>query len=272
MYTVSKTTGEVIATVSLQDLAEAYVKQETDREKLKQAQQARASRFGIAAREDGALTIPARFARLGATDGDFADPVNYKFPVWLTVGADSITPTQLGQVRNALVRFSQFSDNYDSASRSKVKARIDRARRKFKVGEFAEEEKTYFKADVELIKADQERQVVYGLILRPMRPDSQGDIITREEVMTGAHLYMAKSFGQADDEHIVTLDRADAVMVESFIMGADVDSWHGVPIELKEGDWIGAMLVRNEELWQAIKEGKRKAFSIKGVGQRKVIR
>ena len=404
------------------------------RERLRAAQQARANRFGIQALTGGALTIPARFARLGAKDADFADPVNYKYPVWLTKpDREALTPAQLGQVRNAPVRFSQFKNNYNPQSRAKVQARITRALRKFKIGEFAKADRVHtgamiaffppaevaqrlalpngepmgelhitmaflgeaaeledidrlkqsvalwakrqvpvdvringvarfntfdeqgnwplvalidghelgamqtdlrhmlsfetsaeastkhgfnphitlayiepgqpwpvqelpdidFRLDtlslvlagqrfdvklsggmvevgkrvdfpIRIAKIDAEKQIAYGVALRPMMVDKQKDFLKADEVEETAHGYMLNS-RKADLQHRFVLPSHIAAPVESHI--ARVDE----PPNIKKGDWVVAMKVFDRAIWEGIKSSKINGFSIKGRGTRRPV-
>jgi hypothetical protein len=56
--------------------------------------------------------------------------------------------------------------------------------------------------------------------------------------------------------------------VESFVAPLDFD-WNG--FEVKKGDWLGAMWVRDKDKWDAIKKGQVQAFSIKGQGRRMAL-
>jgi len=70
--------------------------QEDEREKLRRAQLERSKRYGISPKEDGHLTKPEEYRDI--TDEEFADPVNYRYPI----DAD--------HVRAALAYFNQ-ADN-----------------------------------------------------------------------------------------------------------------------------------------------------------------
>ena len=63
----------------MQQIAKAVYEQETEREKLHQAQQERAKKYGISAKPDGHLTKPAEYEKI--QEDEFADPVNYKYPI-----------------------------------------------------------------------------------------------------------------------------------------------------------------------------------------------
>lgn len=102
----------------------------------KEAQEKRAADYGIGVRDDGSVTQPSADKAAGLTEADYADPVNYKFPVWLTESKDGISEERLNQVRNAPARFAQFGDRYDSQSRAVVRERIVDALKKFGLGPF----------------------------------------------------------------------------------------------------------------------------------------
>jgi hypothetical protein len=245
------------------------------RQMLREAQKKRAEKYGIKVQSDGgALSIPARFARLGAKDGDFGDPTNYKFIVWLSKpDREALSPAQLKQVQNAQVRFSQFGDRYDPLSRAAVQDRIQQARRKFKIGEFAETEKADWESKVEIAKLDEEKQVALGIALKAsggtngVRADSQKDVITAEEVEKAAYGFMLNS-RVFDLHHKRLLPESKAAVVESYLAPVDFEMGG---TEVKKGDWVAAVKFFDKDLWQDVKEGKIAAFSIKGVGMRKPL-
>jgi len=116
----------------------------------------------------------------------------------------------------------------------------------------------------ELIKADQEKQLVYGVVLRPDRFDSQGDLAPEEEIEKAAHRFMEKS-RLIDWKHIKTLDHNKAVPVESYIAPQDLRiNGRVVP----KGSWILVTHVKDPDLWQAIKKGEIRSYSIRGFGVR----
>lgn len=118
---------------------------------------------------------------------------------------------------------------------------------------------------VEILEKQEEKQLAYGLILRPDVTDSQGDIYTAEEVEKACHSYGAKSGGATDWLHKTTLPKTTAVLVESFIAPVDF-VWNGY--QILKGDWLGAAWVPDQDKWAAIKKGEIKSFSIKGTGRR----
>ncbi len=119
-----------------------------------------------------------------------------------------------------------------------------------------------------IIAKAQDKQLAYGLILRPNVADSQGDTYDDEEVEKAAHWYAANSLGKADWLHEAELPRGEAVLVESFVAPTSFD-WNG--FEVRKGDWLGAMWIRDKEKWEAVKKGEIQAFSIKGQGRRMAL-
>lgn len=255
--------------ISLEDLLSAMTQPEGgQREMLRQAQTERAKKFGIKVQPGGSLRIPAGVARLGAKVDDFADPVHFKFPVWLTrIDRKDLSPTQLGQVRNAKARFEQFRDRYDQLSRAAVERRIDEAHKKFKVGQFAEMEKAW---RCVVFKADEEKRIAYSVALKAsggpngIRPDTQHDVLSLQTVEDTAHNFLLNS-QTFDLHHKEALPQRRAAVVESYLAPVDFQAGQ---TEVKKGDWIVAVFFGDESLWQDVKTGKISAFSIKGIGRR----
>lgn len=74
------------------------IKAESEREKLRQAREARAKRYGIGVKEGGALTPPAGYP---TSEADYGDPVNYRYPC------------DAGHARGALGYFNQDGQRED---------------------------------------------------------------------------------------------------------------------------------------------------------------
>ncbi len=129
-------------------------------------------------------------------------------------------------------------------------------------------EKVVKEWEATIIAKAQDKQLAYGLILRPNVADSQGDTYDDEEVEKAAHWYAANSLGKADWLHEAELPRGEAVLVESFVAPTSFD-WNG--FEVRKGDWLGAMWIRDKDKWEAVKKGEIQAFSIKGQGRRMAL-
>lgn len=119
----------------------------------------------------------------------------------------------------------------------------------------------------ELIKAVPERQIVYGIVLKPHVPDAHGDIFTPEEIERAAHAYLARS-RLLDWRHERLLPPSQGVPVESFIAPVDF-SWQGKRIPA--GSWVLATHIQDPDLWKEILSGKIRAYSIRGFGLRRPV-
>lgn len=120
----------------------------------------------------------------------------------------------------------------------------------------------------ELIKADDEQQIIFGIVLKPDVPDSQGDIFSPEEVERAAHSYLIKS-RLFDWRHQRTLPPDQVMPVESYIAPTDFEvNGKRVP----KGSWVMAAHVADKGIWSQIKSGAIRAYSIRGFGIRKPIR
>lgn len=120
-----------------------------------------------------------------------------------------------------------------------------------------------FELEVEFAKTDDEKQIVVGVVLEPDEIDTQGDIITLDEIEKAAHEFLIKSRVVGKQHETV----ADAEIVESYLVPEDLTI--GVE-KVKKGTWVMAVKVHSDELWQEVKDGKFSGFSIGGKGKRLV--
>ena len=132
---------------------------------------------------------------------------------------------------------------------------------------------------VEIAKADEEKRIVYGVVLDPYKVDAHGDLISPAEVEQTAHGWMEKS-------RVVGLqhsEMADAVPVESWLVPYPTEkdyqaAMSGKPHKanktsfgtdiIHSGTWVlGTRLGKAE--WEAVKTGELNAYSIGGFGKRR---
>lgn len=136
--------------------------------------------------------------------------------------------------------------------------------------------------DIPILKLDEEKQIVYGVVLDPYIVDTQGDWSPPSEVEKTAHDWMelSRTIG------IGHKSRADATPVESFLMpypsdddyrAAMADEPHRI-IKFKfgsgfvhSGSWVLGTKVRDEETWALVKSGELGSYSIGGHGERTEI-
>lgn len=107
----------------------AEVKAATEAEQ--KAQQKRAKASGIAVKDDGNVTMPKKWGDENVPDSNtsWGDWTNYRYPLH-----------KEENVRNASSRIAQDKNRkgYSAAELSKIEGRIDKAKKKFKVGEYKE--------------------------------------------------------------------------------------------------------------------------------------
>ena len=109
---------------------------------------------------------------------------------------------------------------------------------------------------VDILKYEPEKGLIYGAVLIPAIADLQGDIISAEEIEKACHDYLVKSrtiFKQHKEK------TSDAVVVESYIYR---------PLAIPEGSWILVTKLLSEELKTAVKKGEIRGYSIGGKGSR----
>ncbi|OQP10640.1 MULTISPECIES: XkdF-like putative serine protease domain-containing protein [Geobacillus] len=105
---------------------------------------------------------------------------------------------------------------------------------------------------------NEEKRIVFGPVLVPNEPDSDGDMVSAEKIEEVAHKFL-EQYGNIDLQH--TLNNVGKV-VESYILPFD---WEINELTIPKGSWMMGVRVQDEDVWQAVKEGKLTGFSIMGV-------
>jgi hypothetical protein len=106
--------------------------------------------------------------------------------------------------------------------------------------------------EVKFAGLDEDKRLVYGIVLEPDEVDYHDDTITADEIEKAAHKYM-KTPMMIGDGHV---KKAKAHPVESFIYNPDVLK------EVKEGSWVMTIKVKSDVIWEGIKKGDYTGFSI----------
>jgi 2'-5' RNA ligase len=109
---------------------------------------------------------------------------------------------------------------------------------------------------------DDAKRIVYGVVMQPHVPDSQGDWQSEEDIEAAAHRYLAES-RKHDVQHAE--EQVAVTPVESFIAPADME-YAGRPI--LKGSWVMAVRVDDEAVWQQVCNEELTGFSIGGTGMR----
>ncbi len=115
--------------------------------------------------------------------------------------------------------------------------------------------------EARLIKGEWEGKV-YGIVLEPDLEDSQGDIVSAEEIEKASHNYM-QNVGRADVQH--SGRDAGAELIENYI--APVDFQLGEET-VRKGSWVQVYQLNDPQVKDEVRTGKLTGFSIEGVGER----
>lgn len=119
-------------------------------------------------------------------------------------------------------------------------------------------ENEYF-CDVQIVKSDEEKGVVYGIVYSPDEIDSQGDSATKEEIEKAAFLFMKNlNINNVDKNH--DFKPEGAFVCESWIVKS------GDPLfgEEKVGSWAVGIKLESDDLKTAVKKGELRALSMAG--------
>ena len=121
--------------------------------------------------------------------------------------------------------------------------------------------------EAEIIKSD-DKHLIYGVVMKPEPfTDSQGDSATESEIEKAAHEFMIQS-RTMDFQHEEALEQTKAIPVESFIAPQDIVINKR---EVPRGSWLMVTYIPDDTIWQKVKKGDIKAYSIRGWGVRKEL-
>jgi uracil-DNA glycosylase family 4 len=112
-----------------------------------------------------------------------------------------------------------------------------------------------------IYKVDEEKRIVYGVVMEPNVLDSHADYTTAPEIEQAAHVYLVNS-RVVGDQHS---QQASADVVESYIAPQ--------PLTIGEqpvaaGSWVMGVKVHDDEMWAGVKSGEYTGFSIGGFAHR----
>ena len=120
--------------------------------------------------------------------------------------------------------------------------------------------------------ASEERKMLYGALLIPDQliyryDETQGEYYvkySKETIQKIAHNYFKQNL-----HHNATLEHEAPVvgltLVESWLIEGENDKSKEFGFSLPVGTWFGGMKVENDEVWNKVKSGEVKAFSIEGM-------
>lgn len=119
------------------------------------------------------------------------------------------------------------------------------------------------KRKVQLIKTDDEQQLVYGIVLEPNVEDSQGDVCSPEDIEKAAHRFLYANRPIGIQHGVMAPDSVRPV--ESYIAPADFELGGEM---VRKGSWVLVAHVPDEALWDAVKKDGFTGWSVAGTGIR----
>lgn len=112
-------------------------------------------------------------------------------------------------------------------------------------------------------KADEDRNIVFGVVLEPDSVDAQGDTIDPEEIERASHLWLARFQDRGLQHEKIVNSKVE--IYESYISPTDLTLGGQ---KVKKGTWLLMLHVLDKDLWSEIKSGKFTGFSMGGFARR----
>lgn len=110
-----------------------------------------------------------------------------------------------------------------------------------------------------------ENRIVYSAVAVPGEPDSDGEILTPEEIRHAAHAYL-RDYRIIDPEHVCALGECYNVgkPVESYLTTEDmsVKSLDGSMLEFPRGTWVIGIDVTDDNVYKQIMKGEKRGVSL----------
>ncbi|EJQ71637.1 hypothetical protein IG7_01955 [Bacillus cereus HuA2-4] len=115
---------------------------------------------------------------------------------------------------------------------------------------------------VPILKTEEEKQLVTGVVYEPDVEDSHGDKMTAEEIEKASHTFM-ENYQHIDKQHDEIAGKG--TVVENWIAKSDMTVGEQ---EVKAGTWLMTVRVDDADTWEEIKKGEVTGFSMGGFGER----
>lgn len=114
-----------------------------------------------------------------------------------------------------------------------------------------------FEHETNILKRDDELQLVTGVVMEPEEVDAHGDVVSEEEIRQAAHDFMRVSRVMG----LQHKQKAPVEVVESFIAHTEMNIGDEV---VKKGSWVMTAKVHDLAIWEQVKLGEYTGFSIGG--------
>ncbi|MGG0207702.1 XkdF-like putative serine protease domain-containing protein [Bacillus mycoides] len=134
--------------------------------------------------------------------------------------------------------------------------------RQFAIMKSATAKQPNISKQVPILKTEEEKQLVTGVVYEPDVEDSHGDKMTAEEIEKAAYTFM-ENYQHIDKQHDEIAGKG--TVVENWIAKSDMTVGEQ---EVKAGTWLMTVRVDDTETWEEIKKGEVTGFSMGGFGDR----
>lgn len=115
-----------------------------------------------------------------------------------------------------------------------------------------------------IVKADDDEQLVTGIVLQPEVVDAQKDVYDEGVVKAAAHDFL-RNYNAGSVIGFMHKDMNRALeLVESWIAPVDMKLGDS---KIKKGTWLMTVHISEEGIWKSVKEGKIAGFSIGGLAK-----
>lgn len=120
-----------------------------------------------------------------------------------------------------------------------------------------------------IVFKDEARRIVYGPVLIPDEPDTDGDVVTAEKIEEVAHKFL-KDYGTIDVQH--TLNYVGRP-VESYVAPQDLtfETPDG-SVVIPKGSWVLGVFVEERSTWDRVQRGELTGYSIMAVSRAKALK
>ncbi len=134
--------------------------------------------------------------------------------------------------------------------------------RQFAIMKSATAKQPNISKQVPILKTEEEKQLVTGVVYEPDVEDSHGDKMTAEEIEKAAYTFM-ENYQNIDKQHDEIAGKG--TVVENWIAKSDMTVGEQ---EVKAGTWLMTVRVDDADTWEEIKKGEVTGFSMGGFGER----
>ncbi|QWG50325.1 hypothetical protein EXW28_10795 [Bacillus mycoides] len=115
---------------------------------------------------------------------------------------------------------------------------------------------------IPILKTEEEKQLITGVVYEPLVEDSHDDMMTAEEIEKAAYTFM-ENYQHIDKQHDEIAGKG--TVVENWIAKSDMMVGDQ---EVTAGTWLMTVRVDDEETWEQVKKGDITGFSMGGFAER----